>query len=239
MAPHSRSPSPRRRRYSRSPSPRRRSYSRSRSPYSSRSRSYSSRSYSSLSRSPSPRRRRSPSPRRRRSPPRRGRSPPYRRRSPTPPPPVKPNRLMVTHLTRNVTKEHVEEIFSVYGPLTEVNFPRNRKLNTNTGRAFVEFETVDDAEKAICHMDGGQLDGQVLAVVVAPPRPRPRTGGNRYRSPIRRGRDSYVGGGRRYGRSRSRSPSPPPRYRGRRYSRSPISRSPSRRRSYSPSPIRR
>jgi hypothetical protein len=71
--------------------------------------------------------------------------------------------------------------------------------------------------------------------------------GGRFRSPFRRGfggrgrgggRDSYVGGGRRYGRSRSRSLSPPPRYRGRRYSRSPMSRSPSRRRNYSPSPRR-
>ncbi|SAL98184.1 hypothetical protein [Absidia glauca] len=122
-------------------------------------------------------------------------------------------------------------------------------LLQNTGRAFVEFETVEDAEKAICHMDGGQLDGQVVDVAVATPRPRrppPRAGG-RFRSPFRRGfggrgrgggRDSYVGGGRRYGRSRSRSLSPPPRYRGRRYSRSPMSRSPSRRRNYSPSPRR-
>lgn len=27
-------------------------------------------------------------------------------------------------------------------------------MHLNTGRAFVEFETVEDAEKAICHMDG-------------------------------------------------------------------------------------
>ncbi|ORZ16472.1 hypothetical protein BCR42DRAFT_36540 [Absidia repens] len=205
----SRSPSPARRgrRYSRSPSPRGRrtsrsySASRSRSPYSSRSRSRSyssdsrsfssrSRSFSSRSPSPAPRRRKQYSGRgRSRSP-----SPRYRRRRsvtppPAPPPPVKPNRLMVAQLTRNVNKDHIEEIFGVYGPLVEVDFPKHRRFKTNTGRAFVEYETVEDAEKAIAHMDGGQLDGQIVTVAVAPPRRIPRP---QYPAPRRSSKSSSL-----------------------------------------------
>ncbi|CAO3638036.1 unnamed protein product [Cunninghamella echinulata] len=245
-SPYSRSRS---RSYSRSRS---RSYSRSRSrsPYSrSRSRSPYSRSRSPYSRSRS--RSISPPPRRssyrseRKGRVGRGRSrlrsyspPPssssFRRRrsSAFSPPKPLPNRLLISQLTRNVNKDHIKEIFSVYGSIVEIDFPTNRRFGTNTGRAFLEYETKEEAEKAICHMDGGQLDGQVLNVGIAPPRPvrRPRIG--RYPSPQRRfnrrGRDLYVGSGKRY-RSTSRSASPPP-HRGRRYSRG---------RSYSRSPIRR
>ncbi|ORX49786.1 RNA-binding domain-containing protein [Hesseltinella vesiculosa] len=190
MASDSRSPSPRGRR--RSPSPRDRgrspSYSRSRSrSYSrsvsrrrsrspsfsrsrSRGRSYSRRrSYSrsdSYSRSPpprgrSPRRGRSPSPR---SP------PPYRRRSYGSPPrqrspsPI-PSRLVIHGLTRNVTPDHVKEIFSAYGKVVDIVFPINRNFNTNTGRAFVEFETVDEADKAICHMNKVKRNKTMLMVM--------------------------------------------------------------------------
>jgi len=37
----------------------------------------------------------------------------------------------------------------------------------NRGKAAVEFEHPDEAEKAVKHMDGGQLDGSFLAVQVS------------------------------------------------------------------------
>ncbi|KAI9305778.1 hypothetical protein BJ944DRAFT_264608 [Cunninghamella echinulata] len=200
-SPYSRSRSPysrsRSRSYSRSRSrsysrSRSRSYSRSRSrsPYSrSRSRSPYSRSRS-RSRSPPPRRSSYRSERKGRgrsrsrsySPPPSSSSSRRRRSSAFSPPKPLPNRLLISQLTRNVNKDHIKEIFSVYGSIVEIDFPTNRRFGTNTGRAFLEYETKEEAEKAICHMDGGQLDGQVLNVGVAPPRPvrRPRMGNNKY-----------------------------------------------------------
>ena len=37
----------------------------------------------------------------------------------------------------------------------------------NRGKAAIEFEYTQDAEKAIKHMDGGQLDGSFLTVQVS------------------------------------------------------------------------
>ena len=44
---------------------------------------------------------------------------PRRRRSPTP----KPTRIHVGRLTRNVNREHLQEIFSVYGNVKNIELP--------------------------------------------------------------------------------------------------------------------
>lgn len=86
---------------------------------------------------------RSPSPRRKR-----------RERSPIP----RPTKIHIGHLTRNVNKEHITEIFSAYGQIKMVDFAMD-KLHPNQGRgfAYVEFETADEAENAMKHMDGGKV----------------------------------------------------------------------------------
>lgn len=51
------------------------------------------------------------------------------------------------------------EIFSAYGNIKMVDFAMD-KLHPNQGRgfAYVEFETADEAENAMKHMDGGKFD---------------------------------------------------------------------------------
>lgn len=73
-------------------------------------------------------------------------------RSPTP----RPTKIHVGRLTRNVTRDHILEIFSTYGTVKSVDFPQDR-LHTHTGRgfAYIEFETPNEAENAMKHMDGG------------------------------------------------------------------------------------
>lgn len=85
---------------------------------------------------------RSPSPKRKR-----------KERSPTP----KPLRIHVGRLTRNVTKDHISEIFSSYGVVKFVEFPMDRfHPPAGRGYAYVEFESADQAENAMKHMDGGE-----------------------------------------------------------------------------------
>ncbi|KAI7901735.1 uncharacterized protein BX663DRAFT_103078 [Cokeromyces recurvatus] len=101
------------------------------------------------SRSPSPRRRstsrgRSHSPRSK-SPTRRSRS-----RSASP---EHLHSILVTNLTRNVKEEHIREIFSQFGKITHLEFPFNKTLNTNKGKAYIDFETQEDADKALSYMD--------------------------------------------------------------------------------------
>lgn len=66
------------------------------------------------------------------------------------------------HLTRNVGKEHVHEIFSFYGSVRSVDVAIDKQVNLPRGFAYVEFNNTDDADNARMHLDGGQIDGNVI-----------------------------------------------------------------------------
>lgn len=74
-------------------------------------------------------------------------------------------RLHVGHLTRNVTEAHVREIFTTYGQIKVVDLVMDGRVNLPRGFAYVEFESRAEAEKAREHMDGGQIDGNVITWV--------------------------------------------------------------------------
>ena len=77
-----------------------------------------------------------------------------RKRSESP----KPTKVHVAHLTRNVTKDHVTEIFSFYGTIKNVDLPTERtKSWIGTGSAYVDFEKPEMAVDAVKHMDGGEI----------------------------------------------------------------------------------
>ena len=85
----------------------------------------------------------------------RSRSPRRRKRSPTP----RPTKVHVGKLTRNVNKEHLSEIFNVYGQIKEVEMLKDRSHpEFSRGFAYIVYGSPDDAEKAIKHMDGGECD---------------------------------------------------------------------------------
>ena len=71
-------------------------------------------------------------------------------------------KLVVGNLTRNVTEDHIREIFGTYGAVSSVELAMDRAVNLPRGFAHVEFEQRDDAEKALEYMNGGQLDGNVV-----------------------------------------------------------------------------
>ncbi|KAK6012560.1 hypothetical protein OSTOST_22270, partial [Ostertagia ostertagi] len=145
-------------------------------------------------------RRRSPrrsSPRRtspRRSP---KRSP--RRTSPRKASPSK--RISVRNLSRNVTKEHLAEIFGMYGLIKSCDLPPERFYShLHRGYGYVEYENAEDAEKnslcpieisdvfplqALKYFDGGQIDGQVVSVELTLNRTASRRSPAR-KSPVRR-----------------------------------------------------
>ncbi|KAF7489048.2 RNA-binding protein with serine-rich domain 1, partial [Sarcoptes scabiei] len=188
-----------------------RSSSRSSSSSSSSSRSSSSRSVSSHSsrssrsskRSNYRRRFRSTSPKRSGS----------RKAPPTPP---RPTRLYIGRLTRNVTENHINEIFSSFGKVLSVEMPTDRvHHHLNRGFAYVEYENENDAAKAVKLMDGGQIDGQEISAskidlqkARGVPPPRRSTSSRRPLSPVRRRRSPPPRRSprRRFTRSRSRSP---------------------------------
>ena len=86
-------------------------------------------------------------------------SPRRRKRSPTP----KPTKVHIGRLTRNVTKDHVTEIFSVYGKIKSIEMPMDR-VHSEYSRlfAYVDYEKAEEAEAAVDHMDGGASAGTVF-----------------------------------------------------------------------------
>lgn len=131
------------------------------------------------------------------------------RRKREPSPVIKPSRIHVGRLTRNLKKEHITEIFSSYGEIRNVEFSTDR-FHPQNGRGFcyVEFVNPDDAETAMKSMDGGHIDGQ--EVTVAPVMNLNKPGGMR-RSPMRRGppmrnRGAWGRGGDMRNRRNMRSP---------------------------------
>jgi len=153
-------------------------------------------------------------------------SPPMRERKASPP----PKRICVRNLTRNVTKEHLVEIFAMYGALKTCEMPMDRQhSHLGRGYGYIEFETADDAEKSQKHMDGGQIDGQEISCEFTHSFRAERGGGGGggggFRGGGGRSPPRYRGGPPRYNRGS------PPRYRG--AAARSRSRSPRRRRSRS------
>merc|ERR1719282_2299087 len=169
-----------------------------------------------------------------------------------------PTKIHIGRLTRNVNRDHLQEIFSTFGKIKDIEFGSERMRPwLNKGFAYIEYDNSEDAKNALRHMDGGQIDGQeVTAAPVLVPRYQPRRRSpprrrsrspprRRSRSPPRRSPPRRRFGGRSRSPPRRRSPSPRRRSRSRsgRRSRSPPARrggrSPPRRRSRSPARRRR
>lgn len=59
-----------------------------------------------------------------------------------------------------ILKDHIQEIFSVYGKIKMIDMPMNRTHpHLSKCYAYIEFETPEEAEKALKHMDGGKSRG--------------------------------------------------------------------------------
>jgi len=85
------------------------------------------------------------------------------------------SKLYVGNLTYSVTNEQLEELFSKYGEVRQVNIIEGR------GFGFVEMSTSSEAEDAKKALDGSDLEGRSLKVDEArPPRSEPRRDYRRY-----------------------------------------------------------
>lgn len=74
----------------------------------------------------------------------------YVNRTPTPEPSI----LFVEKLTRNVTKEHLTEIFGKFGKLKDVELLWDKRANLSKGSSYVEYFERVDAQKALDQFDG-------------------------------------------------------------------------------------
>ena len=77
---------------------------------------------------------------------------------------VTSNVAVVQNISRNVTKSHINEIFLEYGTIKGVYQPKDLETKIARNYMYVEFQNLEDVEKAILYMNGAQIDGCIVKV---------------------------------------------------------------------------
>jgi RNA recognition motif-containing protein len=115
-------------------------------------------------------------------------------------------KLFVGNLSFDVTENDLQDLFTPFGPVSEVNLMTDRSTGRSRGFAFVAMATPEGAQAAIQGMAGKDMKGRALTVNEARPREeRSGGGGGRGGYGDRRGGGGAGGGGSGGGgRSRSR-----------------------------------
>lgn len=109
-------------------------------------------------------------------------------------------KMFVGNLNFRTEKQDLEDMFGVYGTVTDVHMPQDRETGRPRGFAFVTMDSKAAMEEAIKDMDGKEVDGRNLKVNEAQPREDRGGGGGGYGGDRRGGgggRGGYGGGGGR------------------------------------------
>jgi len=82
------------------------------------------------------------------------------------------SKIFVGNLAFKTTRDEVQSLFAQAGTTEDVFLPTDRESARPRGFAFVEFESDEDAQKAIEKFNGYELGGRPLRVNAAEDRPR-------------------------------------------------------------------
>ena len=80
-------------------------------------------------------------------------------------------KLFVGNLSFTIADEQLSAIFSPFGNIVSAIVVKDKFSGRSKGFGFVEFETEEDAQKAMQALDGTDQDGRNMAVKEALPRP--------------------------------------------------------------------
>jgi len=75
-----------------------------------------------------------------------------------------PAKLFVGGLSWDITAEELRGAFSNFGKVTDVQIVHDRSTGRSRGFGFVTFEKHADADEAVKHLDGRELDGRPIEV---------------------------------------------------------------------------
>ena len=102
-------------------------------------------------------------------------------------------KIYVGGLPYQVTKENLQDMFTPYGEVGEVQIITDRDTGRSKGFAFVEMADSGAAKKAIEELNEAELDGRTLTVNEA--RPKTNSGAGGGGGGYRGGGGGYRGGG--------------------------------------------
>jgi cold-inducible RNA-binding protein len=98
-------------------------------------------------------------------------------------------KVYVGSLPYDWTAENLEEMFKTFGRITSATVVSDQLTRRSKGFGFVEYESADDAKKAIAELNGHSIEGRSLLVREARPhveRSNDRGNGNGSRAPRER-----------------------------------------------------
>jgi RNA recognition motif-containing protein len=78
-------------------------------------------------------------------------------------------KVYVGSLPYDWTAENLEEMFKAYGRITSATVVTDQLTRRSKGFGFVEYESADDAKKAIAELNGHSIEGRSLLVREARP----------------------------------------------------------------------
>ncbi|MGB9672700.1 MAG: RNA recognition motif domain-containing protein [Anaerolineales bacterium] len=90
-------------------------------------------------------------------------------------------KLYVGNLPYTVTEDELRDYFAQAGTIKSVALIRDRDTGRSKGFAFVEYETNEEAQKAISLFNGTQLQERTLTVNQARPREERAPGSGGFR----------------------------------------------------------
>ncbi len=80
-------------------------------------------------------------------------------------------RIYVGNFVYETTEEELRESFEAHGTVEEISIVRDRDTGRSKGFGFVEMPTTGEAEAAISALNGKEVNGRVITVNEARPRP--------------------------------------------------------------------
>lgn len=88
--------------------------------------------------------------------------------------------LIVNYLPQTYRDDEMYALFSTVGKVVNCKIIRDKNTGYSYGFGFVEFETPDDAQKAIQHLNGCELENKRIKVALARPSGEETKGANLY-----------------------------------------------------------
>jgi len=72
--------------------------------------------------------------------------------------------IRVSNISSAATQEDLQQLFEKFGRISRIHLGRDRKTNESRGFAFINYQSRDDAQKAIDTMNGYGYDHLILSV---------------------------------------------------------------------------
>jgi cold-inducible RNA-binding protein len=79
-------------------------------------------------------------------------------------------KLFVGNLSFKTTEAELEQMFSRSGTVVSVAIPTDRETGRKRGFAFVEMQSLEEANKAIEEFNGQTIDGRQIVVNASRPK---------------------------------------------------------------------